>query len=396
MNTPPKDDSSSYDLICFSHLRWNFVFQRPQHLLSRCARSRRVFYVEEPIFGQGSPRLEVTQDPATLVNVVVPHLPEHLEPKAREAEQARLVGELAATHALENPVVWFYTPMALPLATRLTPSAVVYDCMDELSAFKGAPPELLSREAQLLALADVVFTGGQALFEAKKHLHHNIYPFPSSVDVPHFAAARVAQPDPQDQAAISGPRLGFFGVIDERMDLELVDSVARERPEWQLILLGPVCKIDPAELPRRPNIHYLGSKSYAELPGYIAGWDVALLPFAKNESTRFISPTKTPEYLAAGKPVVSTSIRDVVRPYSFLDLARIADTPSAFIAACEAALDEPNERLLSRADPFLAKLSWDLTWQRMEALIERAAAGDQRDSGERGYDDFSNAKLEVG
>jgi glycosyltransferase involved in cell wall biosynthesis len=396
MLTPPKNESSSYDLVCFSHLRWHFVFQRPQHLLSRCARSRRVFFVEEPFFDQGPARLEVTQDPATLVNVVVPHLPESLDPAEREAEQARLVEELAATHALENPVVWFYTPMALPLAARLTPRAVIYDCMDELSAFKGAPKELLEREAELLKLADVVYTGGQALFEAKKHLHPNIHAFPSSVDRAHFAQARRPQPDPEDQAPIPGPRLGFFGVIDERMDLELLEAVARERPEWQLVLLGPVCKVDPADLPRLPNIHYLGSKSYSDLPKYVAGWDVALLPFAKNESTRFISPTKTPEYLAAGKPVVSTSIRDVVRPYSFLNLARIADTPQAFIAACEAALDEPNDRLLSRADPFLAKLSWDSTWQRMEELMDRAANRDRRDSGEGAYGEFIDAELEVG
>jgi glycosyltransferase involved in cell wall biosynthesis len=396
MSTTTKNEPSRYDVICFSHLRWNFVFQRPQHLLSRCARSRRVFYVEEPMFGEGPSRLEVTQDPATLVNVVVPHLPETLSAAECELEQARLVEELAATHALESPVVWFYTPMALPLSARLTPSAVIYDCMDELSAFKNAPKELLEREAELLSHADVVYTGGQALFEAKRHLHRNIHAFPSSVDRAHFAQARTAQPDPADQASIPGPRLGFFGVIDERMDLPLLEAVARQRPDWQLVLLGPVCKVDPADLPQLPNIHYLGSKSYADLPKYVSGWDVALLPFAKNESTRFISPTKTPEYLAAGKPVVSTSIRDVVRPYSFLNLARIADTPEAFIAACEAALAEPNDRLLSRADPFLAKLSWDGTWQRMEELMDRAVASGRRDSGEREYSEFLAAELEVG
>jgi UDP-galactopyranose mutase len=354
-----------------------------------------VFYVEEPVMGDGPARLEVKQDPSTLVNVVIPILPEHLTDREREAEQARLIGELAIAHAIENPVVWFYTPMALPLAERLTPRACIYDCMDELSAFKNAPKELLAREAELLNLADVVYTGGQALFEAKKHLHRNIHAFPSSVDCAHFGQARLPQPDPEDQAPIPGPRLGFFGVIDERMDLELLEAVARQRPDWQLVLLGPVCKVDQADLPRLPNIHYLGSKAYADLPKYVAGWDVALLPFAKNESTRFISPTKTPEYLAAGKPVVSTSIRDVVRPYSFLDLARIADTADAFVAACEAALEEPNEKLLRRADPYLAKLSWDLTWSRMESLMDRAAAA-QRDSGETAYGEFVGTEREVG
>jgi UDP-galactopyranose mutase len=301
-------------------------------------------------------------------------LPSDLTAAERESEQARLIGTFCEEQAIVDPVAWFYTPMALPIAAALRPRANVYDCMDELSAFKGAPKELLTREAELLAVADVVFTGGHALFEAKKHLHTNIHPFPSSVDTAHFGQARGDLMEPADQAAIAKPRLGFFGVIDERMDLELLESIARLRPAWQFVLLGPVVKVDPAELPRLPNIHYLGAKSYEELPSYIAGWDVALMPFAKNEATRFISPTKTPEYLAAGRPVVSTSIRDVVRPYSVQGLARIADTPVEFVAACEAAINEPKEKLLRRADPFLARMSWDATWQGMEKLMDRAAS----------------------
>jgi len=389
MSIPQKNESAKHDLICFSHLRWSFVFQRPQHLLSRCARTRRVFYIEEPMISDGSPRLEVTQDASTLVNVVVPHLPPGLDDQQRETEQARLVSELCRAHAIQSPILWFYTPMALPLAASIQPRACVYDCMDELSAFKGAPAELLPREAELLQIADVVFTGGHALFEAKKHLHPNIHPFPSSVDRAHFAQARSCTTEPADQAGIPGPRLGFFGVIDERMDLGLLEAVARARPSWQLVLLGPVCKLEPDDLPRLPNLHYLGSKSYADLPSYVAGWDIALMPFAKNEATRFISPTKTPEYLAAGKPVVSTSIRDVVRPYSVLGLARIADTPSDFIAACEATLAESHDKLLRRADAFLSKMSWDITWSQMERLMEQAATpGTASESGRPAYAAF--------
>ncbi len=241
-------------------------------------------------------------------------------------------------------MLWYYTPMALPLGAALNPSAIVYDCMDQLSAFKGAPAGLLERERELLRQADVVFTGGHSLYQEKRQSHPNIHPFPSSVDVSHFAQARVAQPEPTDQATIAGPRLGFFGVIDERMDLELLAGVARARPSWQLVILGPLAKIDSSDLPQAPNIHYLGSKSYSELPSYIAGWDVALLPFARNESTKFISPTKTPEYLAAGRPVVSTSIADVVTPYQALGLVRIADTADEFVRACEDALTEARGR----------------------------------------------------
>jgi UDP-galactopyranose mutase len=395
MLTPANTQNSDYDVICFSHLRWSFVFQRPQHLLSRCAKTRRVYYVEEPLFTGGPARLELTTD-ATGVQVVVPHLPAGLDERHAHAEQARLLLELCQAHGLSNYVLWFYTPMALPIAEDLKPLARIYDCMDELSCFKGAPPELVTREAELLALVDLVYTGGQALFEHKRHLHPHVYAFPSSVDAAHFSRARVCRSEPADQAVIAGRRLGFFGVIDERMDLALVDEVARLRPDWQLVLLGPVVKVDPAELPRRPNLHYLGCKSYEELPSYIAGWDVAMLPFAKNDATRFISPTKTPEYLAAGKPVVSTSIRDVVRPYSVQGLVRIADTPTDFVTACQAAMNEPSRGWLRRVDAFLARMSWDKTWAAMEVLMDRAALPGKRDSTQDELVPFSSARREVG
>lgn len=386
-----------FDLLCFSHLRWDFVFQRPQHLLTRCAKMRRVFYIEEPKFDEQAARLDVRLE-SSGVHVVIPHLPAGLSEDEVVASQRELLLGFCEGYAIREHVQWLYTPMALPLADALpTPLARVYDCMDELSAFKNAPKQLLTLEAALFETADLVLTGGHALFEAKRHLHHNIHAFPSSVDREHFAQARVAQPDPIDQADIPHPRLGFFGVIDERMDLALLEGVARLRPEWQLVMLGPVVKIDESELPRLGNIHYLGGKSYADLPRYIAGWDVALMPFAKNESTRFISPTKTPEYLAAGKPVVSTSIRDVVRPYSVQGLAHIADTPEAFVAACESSMSEPSAKRLRRADAFLSRLSWDRTWRGMEELMQRAVARAQlRESGEHLFQNFDDEALEVG
>jgi len=260
--------------------------------------------------------------------------------------------------------------MALSFTDRLSPVAVVYDCMDELSAFKGAPPIIKAREAELMRRATLVLTGGQSLFEAKRHQHANIHPFPSSVDVAHFAQARRITTEPQDQRSIPHPRLGFFGVIDERMDIALLDGVAAAQPDWHLIMLGPVVKIDATSLPQRPNIHYLGSKAYEELPHYVAGWDVALLPFARNEATRFISPTKTPEYLAAGKPVVSTTIRDVVRPYGKQGLARIADDVPAFVQACAAAMAEDAVERITQGDAFLRQTSWDGTWTRIRSLLD--------------------------
>ncbi len=371
----PEDSfDNAPDLICLSHLRWDFVFQRPQHLLNRCAHERRVFFIEEPVFGQvEAPRLDVSLRD-TGVCVVVPHLPEGLSESEVRAVQKDLLDELFTKCKIRDYLLWYYTPMALDFTRHLNPLGVIYDCMDELSAFKGAPPALRERESELLKISDVVFTGGQSLYEAKRDQHPNIHAFPSSIDAPHFAQARSLSKDPEDQAGIPHPRLGFFGVLDERFDIDLLRGLALARPDWHFVMIGPVVKIDPADLPRLPNIHYLGRKDYEELPAYLSGWDVALLPFARNDSTRFISPTKTPEYLAAGKPVVSTSIRDVVRPYGEMKLVRIADTVEEFVAATEESLGESEGRdsWLMEVDSFLAQTSWDQTWMRMMETIESA------------------------
>jgi glycosyltransferase involved in cell wall biosynthesis len=245
----------------------------------------------------------------------------------------------------------------------------VYDCMDELSAFLGAPRELIELEADLIARADEVFTGGYSLYEAKRTRHPHTHPFPSSIDFGHFCKARQPQLDPADQAPIAQPRLGFSGVIDERFDVHLLRELAHRCPDWQFVLLGPIVKIDPATLPHGPNVHYLGMKNYRDLPAYFSGWDVAMLPFALNDSTRYISPTKTPEYLAAGLPVVSTPIRDVVRTYGECDFVQIAATTEAFEAAIEKALDHEHPTHWPTIDQFLGEHSWDKTWEGMRGAI---------------------------
>lgn len=367
-------------LLAFSHLRWDFVLQRPQHLLSRAAQTRRVIFWEEPELDSTEPALRV-EPRAANVWMARPHLPPHFSHAEGEAAQARLLDELLEQFNLRSYVSWYYTPMALGFTAHLQPHLIVYDCMDELSLFRDAPRELLTRERELFRRADLVFTGGQSLYNAKRTQHPRVYAFPSSVDKQHFALARRAVVEPTDQAPIPHPRLGFFGVIDERMDLDLVAAVAEARPDWHLVMLGPLAKIDAAILPQRANIHYLGSKTYPELPNYLAGWDVALLPFARNESTRFISPTKTPEYLAGGKPVVSTRITDVVEPYGNLGLVQIADTPEDFIRASEYALTRQakDSQWLARVDHFLARLSWDATWEQMAQRIEEALQAKTRD-----------------
>ena len=363
-------------LICFSHLRWDFVFQRPQHLMTRFAHRRDVVFFEEATFGHPGISLEIRACPASGVLVATPHLPDGLEGACRDAVIRQLLDEMITERALIRPVLWYYTPMMVPLSRHLEASAVVYDCMDELANFKFASPDLGRLESELIAMADVVFTGGHSLYEAKKHLHPRIYPFPSSVDQDHFAKARQPIPTPSDQPGICGLRLGYVGVIDERLDLSLIAALADARPDWSVVMIGPVVKISEADLPRRPNVHYLGGKSYDALPDYLAGWDVALMPFALNESTRFISPTKTPEYLSAGRPVVSTAVADVVRHYGDLDGVIVADTTADFIAGCEQALalaSDPDGEWREAVESTLAQSSWDQTFLRMNALIDQAA-----------------------
>jgi len=361
-------------IVVFSHLRWDFVFQRPQHLLSRLAQHYPVLFVEEPEFDDGAPFMQQSH-PAPNVTVCRAHTPIHA--KGFHDDQLRLLQPMVAQLAPpgEQLIAWFYTPMALPLLQALQPSLVVYDCMDELASFKNPPKQLLQRESALLNIADLVFAGGPSLYEAKKHRHPNVHCFSSSVDVAHFRQALDRSRVHPQQTDIPHPRLGFYGVLDERFDPELVGAVADAHPEWQIVLAGPVVKIDEERLPRRANIHYLGQQPYTALPDLLAGWDVCLMPFAINEATKFISPTKVLEYMAARLPIVSTPIADVVNPYGHV--VAIAADAGEFAAACEAALalsEEQRRTMLEAMDAVVAATSWDNTAQRMHELLESAPA----------------------
>ncbi|WP_306815308.1 UDP-galactopyranose mutase [Limnobacter parvus] len=372
----------SFDaIICFSHLRWDFVFQRPQHLMTRFSKAIPVYFFEEPVVSDGAhlPHLEIRREDA--VTIATPQLPPGLSESDTVDAQRVLLDSLLAQHSINRALLWYYTPLSLTFSDHLAPAATVYDCMDELTGFLGAPCERLrSSEKQLMARTKVVFAGGHSLFKAKKKLHENTHAFPSSVDTKHFGAARQKLTEPADQAEIPHPRLGFYGVIDERMDVDLIAKLAALRPDWHIVLVGPVVKISLETLPKAANIHYLGSKTYGELPAYISSWDVAIMPFAINDATRFISPTKTPEYLAAGRPVVSTPIVDVVNDYGRKDLVAIAADAAGFAKEINQIIDskESND-WLSRVDSTLAKLSWDTTCERMmkcvaDTLDEEATA----------------------
>ena len=361
-------------IVVFCHLRWDFVFQRPQHLLTRLAKQRPIVFVEEPVLDAGPASMEISS-PCANVTVLRPHSPVGAAGFHHDQMPVlrTLVVDALEAMKLGEYVAWFYTPMALPLLSSLAPQLVVYDCMDELSAFSKAPPELLQREHALLAAADIVFTGGPSLYEAKRFQHPAVYCFPSAVDAAHFARGRDPANAHPSLQTLSHPRVGFFGVVDERFDCGLLAALAKARPQWQICMVGPVVKIDPATLPQGPNIHYYGQQAYADLPSFLAGWDVCLMPFALNEATRFISPTKTLEYMAAERPVVSTAILDVASLYG--DLVAIAHDPAEFISACDRALAElPEERKrrISLMRERVASLSWDATVSQMAELIDEA------------------------
>jgi UDP-galactopyranose mutase len=372
-------------LVVLCHLRWGFVFQRPQHLLTRLARRFDVVFVEEPVFAEGPARFDVSH-PAPGVEVLTPRT---LATAAgfhddQLALLRPLLSDFLEQRDVRSPLVWLYTPMALPLVEHLQPSALVYDCMDDLASFKFAPLALVARERALLETADVVLTGGPSLYEARREMRPDAVCLPSAVDIDHFAPSNLRSDSDQAIAAqalhagLHAPRIGFYGVIDERLDLELVAGLADARPDWVIVMVGPVVKIDPAGLPRRANIRWIGMQAYETLPYLLAQWDVAILPFALNEATRFISPTKTLEYLAAGLPVVTTPIRDVVSLYG--EVVRVASTVRAFADAVEAALDERDDERARRsaiAQGILDRSTWNVAAARvldkLDPHVERAA-----------------------
>ena len=338
-----------------------------------------MIYFEEPRY---SPHIAATleiSEPFEGLTRIVPMLPGDIDGHQAQDIQAQLLERYVKSLHMRTYDLWYYTPMGLTVTSRLSPEVVVFDCMDELSAFLGAPPELRDLEQRLLRQADLVFTGGMSLFESKSRQHDNVHCCPSSIDREHFSRARDGLDEAEDQQSIPHPRVGFYGVIDERFDTTLLGELAALRPELQFVIIGPIVKIDESQLPKAANIHYLGKRDYQDLPAYLAGWDVAILPFARNSATRYISPTKTPEYLAAGCTVVSTSINDVVRPYGEMGLISIADTPHDFSRAIDFELNRRGDVAWEKeVESLLSKTSWDATWDYMSSAIETARGASEK------------------
>ena len=372
--------SADAPIIVHSHLRWDFVWQRPQQLLSRFAKRSHVLFVEEPIYldDVGEAHLGLSQ-PMERVHRVVPMLPGALRGEydasiavIRESLRQQLAPDGALGGLFARPIQWFYTPMPAPaMIGAFDERAVVYDCMDELSQFRFAPAALVDRERYLMAQADVVFAGGYKLSQSKAKYHQNVHFFGCGVDVAHFATARSADLDvPREIASLERPVIGYYGVIDERIDYDLLRTLATSLADTALVMVGPVVKVDPAELPQAANIHWLGQRQYAELPAHVKGFDVCLMPFALNEATEYINPTKTLEYMAAGKPIVSTAVSDVV--HNFTPVVAVADSPAEFVAAVSAAIERPNAELIARGLEQARANSWESIVSRMERIIRDA------------------------
>ncbi len=364
---------SGPQLVVFCHLRWEFVTQRPQHIISRLAKHRKVLFVEEPI-GHETHERGTANIYQAAENVQV------MQPRTdfgKLAEEiAPLVQDFLTRENWQEPMLWFYSAAFSDLADQIPHSLLVYDCMDELAAFKNAPASLIAQEKKLLAEADVVFTGGKSLYEAKKQWSDHVFCYPSSVDSAHFEQAlHAATVVPADLRDVAHPVVGYYGVIDERIDYELLSAVARQNPEVSFVMIGPVVKVDPADLPKADNLYYPGGKSYAELPAYLKGFDIAMMPFALNESTKFISPTKTLEYIAAEKPIISTPIYDVVRDYS--SVIPIVETADQFTTALHDFLREDDahrEARLRKYETILQAVSWDKTVAAMQENLSAALA----------------------
>jgi len=357
------------ELVVFSHLPWTFVWQRPQHVISRIARGHRTWFVEEPRVDAGidEPRLCVERrDGLQRVWFDVPgeeRLAGFDDPWAADYPDA--VADLLG--ARRGRTVWLYTPLALAYAERLDPALLVYDVMDDLSAFAHASPAQRTMQVRALQEADVVFTGGVSIdrgvherWERETHL------FPSGVEPEHYAGARTLR------APRERPVAGYVGVIDERMDLGLVAGLAAALPDWDIEMVGPIFKIDPADVPRAPNLRYPGMKPYAELPAVMGGFDVALMPFALNAATRSLSPTKTLEYLAAGLPVVSTRVPDVVANYP--GIVDLRDDAAGFAEACRHVLGHRGADRDAKVAPILHAHRWDTIAARMVEVLERRPA----------------------
>ena len=372
-------------IICLSHLKWErTLFQRPQQLMQQMSHRRKVLYVAvcglreflaallrgriRELYGRHNENLTYLNLPHLLFFSRLPLI----GPLASWLTASALKA-LARRRGLGEATLWLYFPRFVESLKHFPHRQLVYDCMDFFEGFSSTDAGIRDDEQRLLRQADLVFTGGKSLQRAREGVNPRTYCFPSGVEFEHFhQAAQTATAIPEDIQRLPRPILGYFGAVDERIDFALLASVCRQRPQWSVVLLGP--RIMQQPLPESlPNFHYLGKKDYGQLPHYLKAFDVCLMPFVISELTQRISPTKTPEYLAGGKPVVSTAIPDVVADYS--DLVRIAQTPEEFIAMTEEALSasgsDTGAELQQQFQEKAKAKSWSWIADEMERLFDQ-------------------------
>jgi UDP-galactopyranose mutase len=380
----------SETIVAFSPLRWTGTPHRTQQILSRLASTRRVLVIEDPIYKADTPPHWEFASPTPRLTVCRPHLPANSQ--KHQSSWKTLLHQLKTSYSISNPVGWLATPLALPLLNEFSPSVILYDAIDELNCPRGTTTQWLDMENKVLSKADAVFTSGYSLYQMLRQKHSNVHCLPSSADINHFKQARtlrrmyegqtlftVESHEPEGHACLPHPRLGYCGVLDKRIDFELIDLVARTRPEWQVVLVGPLVDLKPSQLPRQPNLHYLGPRPYDQLPAYIAGWDAALMPFVCNDSTRYLNPTTTMEYMAAERLIVTTRVADVVKPYC--GIVFVGHSPNTFIVGCEEAITASETERLTQVRLMREALtlnSWQATVRSMDFVLTRVLEQQRR------------------
>ena len=365
-------------IIAICHLSWDWVWQRPQQFLSRLSETHPVLFVETHCT---STPVSFTRTRAARhyhqVTILEIHLPaqhwsdgEYIDKERRRVLKDRLTGEFNGR--FDDAILWFNDPMAVTAyAGQLGEHMIVYDCMDELSQFHGAAPELIERERELTRIADVVFCGGRKMRDKRLSLNPNTHFYGTGVDCDHFGSSLSDQLSVSPEIAeLPGKVLGYFGVVDERLDYDLITALADACADWSIAMVGPVAKINPTSLPRRPNLHWLGARPYEQLPAITKGFDVCLMPFAINAATEYINPTKALEYMAAGRPVVATAINEVKSNFS--GVSRIARNHDDFIKLCRREARSPSRSRIQRGLKLAADNTWEAITAKMQGHINEA------------------------
>jgi len=381
-----REQENRKTIICFSHLTWDRnLFQRPQQLMLRFSKRFNVLYVSgyscrqffiDLFRRKKTHSYHVTDNLAVYSPFALPPIKKYssITIRLNKILLSFLVKRRLKKLKFKDPILWIYHPRYIDAIGKFKEELIIYDCMDDFTSLLSDYEDRernIKDERALLKKADMVFAGGYSIAELKRDSREHIHVFPSAVEIYHFKKARSDNLEmPDDITDIPHPILGYWGAIDERVDHELLKRLAMKHPEWSIVLLGPIVRHkagDLSYLKEIKNIFWLGPKDYSLLPNYAKAFDVCLIPFVLSREGKFLSPTKTLEYLATGKPVVSTPITDVVRFYD--GVVGIADGPDEFGMAVRRCMEEDNASMKQKRICFTENKSWEDTAEKMEKLI---------------------------